>query len=203
MLTKRKKQNLLFFSLGVIIGMMIAGFITYYSVIKQFTKYNINRIQSVLPIMDKDTTINNYNTSEINSDKKTNSNKNNSITQEAKPIFPDSIRNNSFIASDTDEIIKTDTKIASSILTISYIESDSIESEENYISEITVEQWENPTNFAGYRKNKNTLIVYGIPLDEIELQNINGTLFLIFKDHKLAIKESNTFIRFPASFIAK
>lgn len=62
---------------------------------------------------------------------------------------------------------------------------------------------ENPTHFSGYRKNKTTLIIYGISMDDIELHFSNNTLFLVYRDQKLALKESNSFIRFPSTFLAR
>ncbi len=201
MLTKRKQQNLLFLFLGIIIGIMIAGLIAYFSVIKQFTQTNIDKIQSVLPLIEQDTLIDKPETIKKHQ-RQTNTRNNNNLYVEEAYTLVDSSLNDSINLTNT-EIIKSDTKITSRILSISHLESDSNETSESYSSEISVEQWENPTNFAGYRKNKNSLIIYGISLDEIELQEINGTLFLIFKDKKLSLKETNIFIRFPASFLGK
>ena len=102
-----------------------------------------------------------------------------------------------------DIIIKTDTKIDASVLPIYYVDSDTSMQTEKLFKEIMVEQWENPTNFAGYRKDANTLIIYGISIYEIELQYINNNIYLIYNNNKIEIKESETFIRFPYSFIAR
>ena len=101
------------------------------------------------------------------------------------------------------DVVKTDTKIESMKIPIINIDIDSTLTRDEYSSEILVEQWENPTNFAGYRKNKTTLIIYGIRIENIELQYSNNTLFLVYKDQKLALQESNTFIRFPSTFLTK
>ena len=61
---------------------------------------------------------------------------------------------------------------------------------------------ENPTNFTGYKNEKHLDYLWN-NLDEIEIQSIDNVLYLVFRDKKLALKESNDFIRFPATFLAK
>ncbi|MBP7102461.1 MAG: hypothetical protein KBA86_04355 [Bacteroidales bacterium] len=200
MLTKKKKQNLLFLGLGIIIGCILAGSIAYFSVIKQFTKGKINKIQLAFPI---------YNTDSLST--KTIKSKTIIINQKNDEI--DSVNINNDIQSDSSDVdtniitsmdvVKTDTKIESMIIPIINLDIDSTLTTDDYNSHILVEQWENPTNFAGYRKNKTTLIIYGISIENIELQSSNNTLFLVYKDQKLGLQESNTFIRFPSTFLTK
>lgn len=200
MLTKKKKQNLLFLGIGIIIGCILAGSIAYFSVIKQFTKAKINKIQLAFPISDTDTL-----------SSKTIKSKTIKINQKNDDI--DSVNINNDIETDSShldtntitsmDVVKTDTKIESMKIPIINLDIDSTLTTDDYSSEILVEQWENPTNFAGYRKNKTTLIIYGISIENIELQSSNNTLFLVYRDQKLALQESNTFIRFPSTFLTK
>jgi len=201
MLTRRKKQNLLYLGIGILIGFVIASGVTYFSVIKQFTKSNINKIQSVFPTVEKDTVTKSVTKPIIKTTDITNDN----IELEIKEtLVIDTTDTNGVVSlSDEDVIIKTDTKIDDSVLPIFYVDSDTSEQTENIFKEIIVEQWENPTNFAGYRKDANTLIIYGISIYEIELQYINNNIYLIYNNNKIEIKESETFIRFPSSFIAR
>lgn len=201
MLTRRKKQNLLYMGIGILIGFIISACIAYFSLIKQFTKSNFNKIQQVLPIQEKDT-LKNPTVVKMNlSKQKQNTNK---IEVEMQESIQDSLE----MPGDSNkvgliEIIKTDHKIETRVLPVISIEieSDTVVNFETYPNEITVEQWENPTNFAGYRKQADLLIIYGINIDDIELQYENKTLYLVYKDQRLAIQESDSFFRFPLSFI--
>ena len=198
-LTRRKKQNLLYMGIGVLIGLLIASGIAYFSVIKQFTQSNIDKIQFPFPTVEKDSV-------QITTPKPTKKSKKETKTiEENKDIQTnDSTQTNDNSAeTEIDLIIKTETKIDSSILPIVYIETDSMEQTEKYPRNIIVEQWENPTNFAGYRKKAHVLIIYGISIYDIELQYTNNKLYLVYNDNKIAIEESDSFVRFPSSFIAR
>jgi hypothetical protein len=201
MLTRKKKQNLLYLGIGVLIGFVIASGVTYFSVIKQFTKSNINKIQSVFPTAEKDTVTKSITKPIIKTTDTTNDNIELEITE---TLVIDTTDTNGLVSLlNEDIIIKTDTKIDASVLPIYYVDSDTSMQTEKLFKEIMVEQWENPTNFAGYRKDANTLIIYGISIYEIELQYINNNIYLIYNNNKIEIKESETFIRFPSSFIAR
>lgn len=201
MLTKKKKQNLLFLGIGIIIGCILAGSIAYFSVIKQFTKAKINKIQLAFPVEDTDTLSakpiksKTIKINKKNYDKDTVININNDIEADTSRLDT-----NSIISID---VVKSDTKIESMKIPIINLDLDSTLTTNDYNKEIIVEQWENPTNFAGYKKNKTTLIIYGISIENIELHLSNNTLFLVYKDQKLALQESNTFIRFPSTFLTK
>jgi hypothetical protein len=201
MLTRKKKQNLLYLGIGVLIGFVIASGVTYFSVIKQFTKSNINKIQSVFPTAEKDTVTKSITKPIIKTTDTTNDNIELEITE---TLVIDTTDTNGLVSLlNEDIIIKTDTKIDASVLPIYYVDSDTSMQTEKLFKEIMVEQWENPTNFAGYRKDANTLIIYGISIYEIELQYINNNIYLIYNNNKIEIKESETFIRFPSSFITR
>ncbi len=200
MLTRRKKLNLIYLSIGFFSGIILSIVIVYFGGIKQFTQSSINKIHYTLPLIEKDTIINK--TKKIKIYKKESFPIKDSLNTIENLIETDTLDIDSTFLFE-EEQIKQDHKIASVVLPIIYIETDSNEINDSYLEEINVEQWENPTNFAGYKKTKNTLIIYGINLDEIEIQYIDNILYLIFRDKKLPLKESNTFIRFSAAFLAK
>ncbi len=201
MLTRKKKQNLLYLGIGVLIGFVIASGVTYFSVIKQFTKSNINKIQSVFPTVEQDSLSKSTTKSLSKTQNKSNQSPVLEITESS--VIDTTDTNGLVSLLNEDIIIKTDTKIDASVLPIYYVDSDTSMQTEKLFKEIMVEQWENPTNFAGYRKDANTLIIYGISIYEIELQYINNNIYLIYNNNKIEIKESETFIRFPSSFITR
>ena len=201
MLTRREKQNLLYLGLGIFIGIAITSLVAYFSVISNFTKENIVKIYNVLPSGDttktaaektisykKEQTINNLNHSLSDT----------SVNKDDFTAKKDSASNENFIT------IKTDTKIAEASISITYFVSDTVNDTKSVVSkkgELQVEQWENPTNFAGYRKMQNKLIIYGIDIDNIDLQSIDDNLYLIFNNKKLLLKDSDSFLRYPAEFL--
>ena len=67
--------------------------------------------------------------------------------------------------------------------------------------EIIVEQWENPMQFVGYKLNKNTLILYGLEIADIDLFFEKETLFLVVGKNKVALKNNDTFLHFPTEFL--
>ena len=58
MLTQRKKLNLIYLSIGFLIGIIFSVIIDYFGVIKyftkRFTKSNTNKIEYVLAVNEKD-----------------------------------------------------------------------------------------------------------------------------------------------------
>ena len=201
MLTRREKQNLLYLGLGIFIGIAITSLVAYFSVISNFTKENIVKIYNVLPSGDttkmaaektisykKEQTVNNSNHSLSDT----------SVNKDDLMAKKDSASNENFIT------IKTDTKIAEASISITYFVSDTVNDTKSVVSkkgELQVEQWENPTNFAGYRKTQNKLIIYGIDIDNIDLQSIDDNLYLIFNNKKLLLKDSDSFLRYPSEFL--
>lgn len=201
MLTRRKKQNILFFIIGIIIGVVIAGLISYFNVIKRITEVDMTEIHVPLIANKSDTTITTSKSKHIQPKSK----ESKMDIESNYDVCEDDIslsENDTLIEISEVDAIQMDTKIAEEIFPIFHVETDTenISYDELPLFEIKVEQWKNPTNFAGYRKHKNTLIVYGVSLDEIEVQYIDGVLYLIYKNHQLPLVESKTFIRFPASF---
>lgn len=201
MLTRKKKQNLLYLGIGILIGFVIASGVTYFSVIKQFTRSNINKIQSVFPTVEQDSL--SKSTIKPLDKKKSKANESPILEITEHQIIDTADTNGLVPLSDEEIIIKTDTKIDASVIPIFFVDSDTSEQTEKLFKEIIVEQWENPTNFAGYKKDANTLIIYGINIYEIELQYINNKIYLMYNNNRIEIKESETFIRFPSSFITR
>jgi len=209
MLTQRKKLNLIYLSIGFLIGIIFSVIIDYFGVIKyftkRFTKSNTNKIEYVLAVNEKDSVERKpialkIGKKEIVETKDTLSQTEDVISE----VNTADIDSTFLLETEQTEQIRQDRRITSTVLSIiRIIETDSTRITESNFGEINVEQWENPTNFTGYKKTKNTLIIYGIDLDEIEIQSIDNVLYLVFRDKKLALKESNDFIRFPATFLAK
>ncbi|HOF15367.1 MAG TPA: hypothetical protein PLF32_00560 [Bacteroidales bacterium] len=208
MLTQRKKLNLIYLSIGFLIGIIFSVIIDYFGVIKyftkRFTKSNTNKIEYVLAVNEKDSVERKpialkIGKKEIVETKDTLSQTEDVISE----VNAADIDSTFLLETEQTEQIRQDRRIMSTVLPVINIETDSTRITESNFGEIYVEQWENPTNFTGYKKTKNTLIIYGINLDEIEIQSIDNVLYLVFRDKKLALKESNDFIRFPATFLAK
>ncbi|MDR1180798.1 MAG: hypothetical protein LBL13_02310 [Bacteroidales bacterium] len=203
MLSRKKKQNLLHLGAGILIGVVVSAFIAYFGVISNFTKKNIVKIYKVFP--DKDIV--------DNVDKSSLQYKEEQISKQPEI----SISDTSAVSSETEAIeetdtvppgeipitIKTDIKIAEELIPIMCVVEDSLTETKSVVQkgELSVEQWENPTNFAGYRKSQNKLIVYGIDIDNIGLQLIGDGLYLIYYDKKLLLKDSDSFLHYPAGFI--
>lgn len=152
MLTKRKKQNLLFLVLGIIIGSILSGSIAYFSVIKQFTKTKIDKIQFAFPITGKDTiTLKPIKSKTV---KITHSSNNIDSVNQKNEISPsDSLKLDTTTISML-EIIKTDTKIASMTISIVHLDIDSITTSSDCPTEIRVEQWKIPPIFLVTAKIK-------------------------------------------------
>jgi len=202
MFTRREKQNLLYLGIGVVTGIAITSLIAYFSVISAFTRENIVKIYNVLPSADtakiiaehtasykKEQVVKTLNQTVLDT----------STNSETEPMAKkDSVPNEKSIA------IKTDIKIKESIISITYFVRDTLNDTKSIApkkGELQVEQWENPTNFAGYRKMQNKLIVYGIDIDDIELESVDDNLFLIFNNKKLPLKDSDSFLRYPLGFL--
>jgi hypothetical protein len=201
MLSRKKKQNLLYFGAGVLTGVVITAFIAYFGVISNFTKKNIVKIHKVFP--DENTAAEVIEGS-ANEKKQT--------FKQPEISKPDSSAVSLEIETEeeTDTIqyeipitIKTDIKIAEVVLPIMHVVKDTLTNTTSEIQtgELMVEQWENPTNFSGYRKSHGKVILYGIDIDNVELQIIDDNLYLIYQDKKLLLKDSDDFLHYPSGFI--
>jgi hypothetical protein len=205
MLSRKKKQNLLYFGIGILVGAIIAAFIAYFGVISSFTKKSIVKLYKDFPKPEEDIVYKVDESTLVDREKQT-------------PKQPEISKSDTFAVSSeietrekTDTIlskeipitIKTDIKIAEFIIPIMSVVEDSVTKTESVIQkgELSVEQWENPTNFAGYRKSQNKLIVYGIDIDNVGLQLISDELYLIYYDKKLLLKDSDNFLHYPSGFI--
>jgi len=61
-------------------------------------------------------------------------------------------------------------------------------------NKFTVEFWESPLNYKGYRKNKNQLVLYGIKqADLVTLKLLNNDLYLCFSDNYYALENTTDF----------
>jgi hypothetical protein len=205
MLSRRKKQNLLYLGIGIVTGVVVTALVAYFGVISNFTKESIGKISEVFP--NEDTTAKVVERSVLYEKKPS--------SQQAEPT--ETVDNDTAsteieeqtvvidtAVSEKDPItIKTDIKIAEALISITCIVKDTTTNTKSVIQkgELLVEQWENPTNFAGYRKTKDVLVVYGIDIDNIELQLVNNDLYLIYHEKKLLLKDSDDFLHYPPEFI--
>ena len=190
MFSRREKQNIIIFVLGVFVGIALSAIVAYFSVIAGFTKDNIIKITNILPSSSDSVKVV---TTKIYSEEKKNTILKDTLQKvNAMEVQEDSLPKN--------DIVKSDTKIAEEIIPILSIN----DSTENAIvavkKEIRVEQWESPMNFVGYKLSSNLLIIYGIDLKNIELQYINETICLVVGEKKLALRETDHFMRFPIGF---
>lgn len=205
MLSRRKKQNLLYLGIGLVSGVVMTALVVYFGVISSFTKESIGKISEVFP-SNEDTTTKVSENLVLHEEKQS--------LRQPKTIISDTSVNstqiNTVIETDTvfipeamPVIIKTDIKIAEAIIPVTCIVKDTATDAKAVVQkgELLVEQWENPTNFAGYRKTQNKLVIYGIDIDNIELQLIDDELYLIYHDKKLLLKDTDSFLHYPSEFI--
>jgi hypothetical protein len=212
MLSRRKKQNLLYWAIGMLCGIATATLVAYFGIIANFTKDNIVKIYEVFP--RDNNTIQPHPPVPIAYNEKQSGEQEKLLTTQT-PLQKDSAETvaDTTIAVETDLLIeeqptltiKTDVKIAESLIPIEYIsKKDTANGSKPAVvrkGELWVEQWENPTNFAGYRKLSNKLIVYGIDINDITLQFIDDNLYLMYQDKRLLLKDSDTFLHYPTEFI--
>ncbi len=67
----------------------------------------------------------------------------------------------------------------------------SIKEEKN---KFTVEFWESPLNYKGYKKAKNSVVLFGIKqMDEVELKLINNDLYLCLPEMYYALENTSDF----------
>jgi hypothetical protein len=203
MLSRRKKQNLLYLGTGVLIGIAIAALITYFGIIFSFTKESIVKIYNVFPTAD--TTMRSAKDLVLHKDKQLS--KQPQSTSDTVTLLDEikttAIETDTNLSEELTITVKTDMKIAEALIPITSIVKDTTTETKSIIQkgELLVEQWENPTNFSGYRKTQNKLIVYGIDIGDIELQLIEDDLYLIYHDKKLLLKDTENFLHYPSEFI--
>ena len=203
MLSRREKQNLLYLVIGIIIGIVTVALVAYFGVISRFTKENIVKIYNVLPSSDT-TNVGTKNVN-LNRNEQVFKNVNHSLSDtSAKNKVEMTVKQDTMPSKEIPITIKTDTKIAEASIPIFSFVQDTLSDVKGIAvqkGELQVEQWDNPTNFAGYRKTQNKLIVYGISIDNIELQLIDDNLYLIFNQKRLLLKDSDSFLRYPSEFL--
>jgi len=173
------------FIMGIFVGIALSAIVAYFSIIAGFTKDNIVKITNIFPA---ETT-----------QPKTVHTKEKQTATASKDTLEEQAKQDKDSLLLKKDIVKSDMKIAAEILPVLW-ESDSNDVAVIIKKEIQVEQWNSPMNFVGYKLSPNVLIIYGIDLANIELQYINEEIYLIVGDKRLALKETDSFIRFPASF---
>jgi hypothetical protein len=204
MLSRRKKQNFLYLGIGIVTGVVVTALVTYFGVISNFTKESIEKISEVFP-KEEDTIVVAVN-SPLPHKEKQSLQQPEVIPTDTSPVtiieeIP--IETDTVASKDMPITIKTDIKIAEALIPIICITKDTTIDVKSVLQkgELPVEQWDNPTNFAGYRKTQNKLVVYGIDIDGIELHLIDNDLYLIYHEKKLLLKESDDFLHYPSGFI--
>ena len=61
-------------------------------------------------------------------------------------------------------------------------------------NKLSVEFWESPLNYKGYKKNKNYLVLYGIKqFDLVDLKYIKNDLYLCYSDNYYLLENSSDF----------
>jgi hypothetical protein len=196
MLSRRQKNNVFFFIIGFFSGGAIVVFIVFFGMIADFTKDKAVQILRTIPsndaVPDTLAQVQGY-------ERKKN-------IERIALFVHDTVNKKAVLESDTEtvkvavlppvETVKTDHKIAEAVLIIEHIVHDSLVEESQTVKEIKVEQWENPTNFTGYKLSDDMLIIYGMDLKQISLQLIDGNLFIFFSDKSIPLKKSNDFEHF-------
>ncbi|MBO4737958.1 MAG: hypothetical protein J5606_00175 [Bacteroidales bacterium] len=194
MFTQRKKQHILFFASGFFCGILLSAIVAYFSIIKQFTKKQIEKIDNIYPFSGKDSVA--TTTYTLKKTKKQNPTKNDKADMEANIDITDHISPKDSIYEDFE--IQSDRLIRQTTMIVHH-QNDSLS--KDISEEIIVEQWENPMQFVGYKLNKNTLILYGLEIADIDLFFEKETLFLVVGKNKVALKNNDTFLHFPTEFL--
>ncbi len=192
MLTQKKKQHILFFAIGFFCGVLLTAIVAYFSIIKQFTKTQIEKIDNIYSFKAKDSLLINDMSMVKKTTNNTSKNKENLLP---KNDITDHISPNDSI--DEDFEIQSDRLIRKTTMLV--YQNDSLSKELS--EEIIVEQWESPMQFVGYNLNNNLLILYGIDIADIELFFDKETLFLVIGKNKVALENKNTFLHFPTEFL--
>jgi hypothetical protein len=185
MWTRRKKQNLFHLLLGILVGVAASCVVVSFQVIKRFTRENIAKLQE---LGRRDTVqVIAYRTlpaarAEVASE---------AVAVDSL-VVPDSL------AEAVEEVILSDVRIASAQLSVPVVGADSSRTEQRTL---TVEQWENPMHFQGYRWDGRQLMIYGMDLEELDFLYREGHLFLRFGGQEVGLRETASFERFPVTFL--
>lgn len=189
MLTRRKKQNLFYLFLGILIGVAASSIVVSFQVIKRFTQENLARIHN---LHSRDTV-------EVLAYRNVPS------SYALKENAADTLACDSLPAEDStalhaeEEVILSDVRIASMQLSVPVYFTDTSREEE--YRPLQVEQWENPMHFLGYRRNGRLLQVYGMNIDEMDFFYREKQLFVRCGRQEMALKETDAFVRFPHAFL--
>ena len=193
MWTRRKKQNLIFLLLGLLLGALVCCIIFYFNVLKGFMRDSISTIQELKAQRDTVQVVKTY------------IYPHSGVPAEDTALVPveaagtmDSTNESAYA---DDEIILMDVCQATATIAVMQMTDDSTFRKEDRPQYLRVEQWENPMHFIGYKKLGDQLIIYGLNIDEIELYRKNEVLYLKFGEASVSLKESSDFTRFPASFL--
>ena len=185
MWTRRKKQNLFYLLLGVLIGVAASCIVVSFQVIKRFTRENIAKWHEM---RGRDTV-------QVVTYRPVPAAR---AVPAKEPVAADSLSTSDSLPSEGEEVILSDVRIASAQLQVPLLGADSSVTGRQ---SLLVEQWENPMHFQGYRWDGQQLLVYGLNLDELDLSYRDGRLVLRCRGQELALKETAAFVRFPAAFL--
>lgn len=189
MLTRRKKQNLFYLFLGILIGIAASSIAVSFQVIKRFTQENIARIHN-LHVRD---------TVEVLAYRNVPA----SYTLEtsaADTLDGDTLQlADSTLLQEEKDVILSDVRIASMHLSVPVYFSDTAKDDE--YRPLQVEQWENPMHFLGYRHSGRLLQVYGMNIDEMDFFYKEKQLYVRCSGQELPLKETDAFVRFPHVFL--
>lgn len=182
-------------SLGLLLGVLVCCIIFYFNVLKGFMRDSINSIQELRS--DKDTVhvVKTYiypNSQSVE--------ENAGVETDSAELQEDSLMDENGV----EDVILTDEMLSSASIMVMEMSDDSTFQTADKNAPpyyLQVEQWENPMHFLGYKKIGDHLIIYGLNIDEIELYLKNKVLYLKFGEESIPLKESESFIRFPASFL--
>lgn len=187
MWTHRKKQNLFYLFLGLLIGVALSCIVVSFQVIKRFTKDNISRLQDLrardtvevvayrpvrmAPIPEK---------------------------LEQDTAVTDSLSEES-LSMHAEDTILSDVRIAAVHLSVPVYANDSSVTET--YRPLAVEQWENPMHFLGYKRSGQTLLIFGMNIDEMDFFYRDRQLYARYGTQETPIKDSYAFVRFPQAFL--
>ena len=188
MWTHRKKQNLFYLFLGLLIGVALSCIVVSFQVIKRFTRDNLSRLQD---LREKDTVqvVTYRPVARISPSEKDGQD---TLLADSLNVDPAS----SLLAEDT---ILSDVRIASVRLSVPVYAGDSAVA--GNFRQLEVEQWENPMHFLGYKRCGQTLLIYGMNVDEMEFFFRDRQLYARYGSQEVPLKDTYTFVRFPHAFL--
>ncbi len=190
MLTRRKKQNIFYLFIGILIGVAVSSVVVSFQVIKRFTQENLERIHH-LTVRD---------TVEVEARPSVRS-----VPVRTETVSGNSVVSDSLVEVDTtakdavDDIILSDMRISSVALSVPVRFSDTTRAET--FRTLQLEQWESPMHFIGYKKEGQRVVIYGLNIDELEFYYRDHMLFIRYGIQELMLKETISFVRFPVSFL--